>query len=72
MQNAALWRTWTETRADNLGRGRIIPTLPRGAMWYATAQWMDVNASKMAEVMLNHGNVQVGTSLLTRVQAFVN
>ena len=41
-------------------------------MWYATAKWMDVDESKMAEVMPNHGNFEVGTSLLTREQAFTN
>ena len=58
--------------SGDLTGGRFIPTLPWDAMWHATAQWMDVNASKMAEVMPNHGNFEVGTTLLTRGQAFTN
>jgi uncharacterized protein (DUF1501 family) len=58
--------------SGDLTGGRFIPTLPWDAMWHATAKWMDVDDSKMADVMPNHGNFEVGTTLLTREQAFMN
>ena len=61
-----------------IGRGRLIPTSPWDTMWHAVAQWMDLDASKMTEVLPNSVNFQVGSaagsrhSLLTRAQAFTN
>ena len=62
----------SETGPNDLGRGRIIPTLPLDAMWHATAQWMDVDASKMSDVVPNHVNFEPGSTLLTREQMFTN
>jgi cullin-associated NEDD8-dissociated protein 1 len=62
----------SETGPHDLGRGRIIPTLPYDAMWHATAQWMDVDASKMADVIPHHVNFEPGSTLLTREQMFTN
>ena len=56
----------------DIGRGRLIPTLPWDAMWYGIAEWMDVEPEKMEEVLPNHPNFQVGSTLLTRAQAFTN
>ena len=37
----------------NIGRGRILPTLPWESMWEGLAQWMGVPASDMATVLPN-------------------
>jgi uncharacterized protein (DUF1501 family) len=62
----------TDQGPTSLGRGRMIPTLPYDAMWYATAQWMDVEASKMSDVVPNHVNFEPGSTLITREQMFTN
>jgi hypothetical protein len=41
-------------------------------MWYAIAEWMDVDPVKIVDVLPNPVNFQRGTTLLTRQQLFDN
>ena len=65
----------SDLRAGNpldQGRGRMIPTMPWEGMWHGVAQWMDVAPEKILEVIPDAANFDVGTTLTTREQAFVN
>ena len=66
------WPDLSDESPINLGRGRMIPGLPFDAQWHALAEWMDVRPEKMAEVLPNKDNCEVGTTLLERSEVFAN
>lgn len=41
--------------AENIGRGRFIPTTPWEAVWVAVSEWWGVSPGRMAEVLPNAG-----------------
>lgn len=41
--------------AENIGRGRFIPTTPWEAVWAAVSEWWGVSPDRMAEVLPNAG-----------------
>ena len=53
-----------------LSRGRLIPTTPWEGLWHGVAEWMDVDASKMAELLPNMGNFVREETLFTKEQLF--
>eukprot|EP01052_Picozoa_sp_SAG31_P004100 SAG31_NODE_166_length_21670_cov_22.507719_18_plen_140_part_00 len=54
----------------NLGRGRLLPTLPWEGMWHGIARWMGVEQDDFAEVLPNYANFVAGSTLLTEHQLF--
>jgi hypothetical protein len=50
----------------------MIPTMPWEGMWYGIAQWMDVAPEMLLQVLPDAANFEVGTTLTTREQVFVN
>jgi cullin-associated NEDD8-dissociated protein 1 len=60
----------TEGGPQMLSRGRLIPTTPWEGLWHGVAEWMDVDASKMAELLPNMGNFVREETLFTKEQLF--
>ena len=42
--------------SHQVGRGRLVPTTPWESIWHAISQWMDVDATKMKELLPNMQN----------------
>ena len=46
----------TDSGTTNIGRGRVIPTLPWEAMWYGIVKWFGVQDGQLSTVLPNAGN----------------
>mgnify|MGYP007072442913 CR=1 FL=1 len=53
----------------NVGNGVLLPTTPWEAIWGSIAEWLDVDASLMDEVVPNAKNFPQG-DLFTAAQMF--
>ena len=60
----------SEDGPQMLSRGRLIPTTPWEGLWHGVAEWMDVDASEMADLLPNMGNFVREQTLFTKEQLF--
>ena len=71
---ARVWGSYPDELGDdaelNVGRGRLLPTLGWESMWHALAQWMDVPAARMEEVLPNLPGFAAAGKLLHGAQLF--
>merc|ERR1712150_50794 len=61
----------TENSNLNIGRGRLIPTMPFEAAWQAVTEWLDISREETEEVLPNIRSFP-DTMLLKKEDVFTN